>query len=66
MSAAVLEARAIAKRFGGVVALQDVSFGLAAGSCSNTSSPAPAISPAEIIRINAFSSITSPRAVLTT
>src|SRR5262249_39324839 len=41
------------------------SFGLTAGSCSNTSSPAPAMSPDEISRTSAFSSITSPRAVLT-
>ena len=41
------------------------SFGFTAGSCSNTSRPAPAMSPDEIRRTNAFSSITSPRAVLT-
>src|SRR5262249_27028499 len=41
------------------------SLGLTAGSCSNTSSPAPAMSPEEISRTSAFSSITSPRAVLT-
>src|SRR5579871_183820 len=41
------------------------SFGLTAGSCSNTSSPAPAISPLSINRASAFSSMTSPRAVLT-
>jgi hypothetical protein len=32
---------------------------------SNTSSPAPAISPARSIRVSAFSSITSPREVFT-
>jgi hypothetical protein len=42
------------------------SLGLTAGSCSNTSRPAPASSPASIMRASAFSSITSPRAVLTT
>ncbi len=41
------------------------SLGFIAGSCSNTSRPAPAISPASIRRMSAFSSITSPRAVLT-
>jgi hypothetical protein len=41
------------------------SFGLTAGSCSKTSSPAPAMSPEAIRRTNAFSSMTSPRAVLT-
>src|SRR6266545_2245910 len=43
-----------------------VSFGLTAGACSNTSRPAPAISPSMIRRTSAVSSITSPRAVLTT
>src|SRR5262249_27970458 len=42
------------------------SFGFTAGSCSNTSRPVPASSPASIMRVSAFSSITSPRAVLTT
>src|SRR5205085_790185 len=41
------------------------SFGLMAGSFSNTSRPAPAIWPASTIRASSFSSITSPRAVLT-
>src|SRR5690606_22864553 len=45
--------------------LHFTSLGLTAGSCSNTSSPAPASSPASSIRASAFSSITSPRAVLT-
>src|SRR5262249_42773961 len=43
-----------------------MSLGLTAGACSNTSRPAPAMSPAAIRRASAFSSITSPRAVLTT
>ena len=42
------------------------SFGFIAGSCSNTSSPAPAISRLRSILVSAFSSTTSPRAVLTT
>ena len=42
------------------------SFGLIAGSCSNTSRPAPASSRLCSIRVSAASSITSPREVLTT
>ena len=41
------------------------SLGLIDGSCSNTSRPAPAMSPDSISRDSAFSSITSPREVLT-
>ena len=42
-----------------------ISFSDTLGSCSNTSSPAPAISSASNMRISAFSSTTSPREVLT-
>ena len=41
------------------------SRGLISCPCSNTSSPAPASSPARSIRVRAFSSITSPREVFT-
>ena len=43
----------------------DSSLGLTAGSCSNTSRPAPAMWPPSTSRASSFSSITSPRAVLT-
>ena len=45
-----------------------VSSGLSlgVGSCSNTSSAAPAISPSRRARINAASSTTPPRQVLMT
>ena len=41
------------------------SRGLISWPRSNTSSPAPAISPARRPRVSAFSSITSPREVFT-
>src|SRR5258705_348113 len=41
------------------------SLGLIAGSCSKTSSPAPASSPCPSIRVSATSSITSPREAFT-
>jgi hypothetical protein len=46
-----------------IVALEQL--GLTAGSCSKTSRPAPPSWPLSIMRAGAFSSITSPRAVLT-
>ena len=41
------------------------SFGGTEGSCSKTSRPAPAISPASSILMSALSSMISPRAVFT-